>query len=338
MNVLICDDSGFARKQLVRALPADWDVTLHQAADGLEGVEQILMGHGDLIFLDLTMPEMDGYGVLETLKREGVRSKVIVVSGDIQPEAHERVMALGALDFIKKPASPDTLLALLKRHGLWQSATQVTAIQPVASHQAAQSSIQFTPELRDVYQELANVAMGQGADLLARLLGAFVLLPIPNVNVLEVSELHMALSAAAESETLSAVCQGFIGAGIAGEALLLFHDASFQDLARLMNHQGELDHGAELELLMDTANVLIGAFLRGYANQLDTPFSQGHPVVLGQHRPIQDLIRTNQSRWRRTLAIEINYRVQGYAVQCDLLLLFTEDSIATMNNKIMHML
>ncbi|MEE1912311.1 response regulator [Aeromonas caviae] len=340
MNVLICDDSGFARKQLVRALPADWDVTLHQAADGLEGVEQILMGHGDLIFLDLTMPEMDGYGVLETLKREGVRSKVIVVSGDIQPEAHERVMALGALDFIKKPASPDTLLALLKRHGLWQSATQVTAIQPqpVASHQVAQSSIQFTPELRDVYQELANVAMGQGADLLARLLGAFVLLPIPNVNVLEVSELHMALSAAAESETLSAVCQGFIGAGIAGEALLLFHDASFQDLARLMNHQGELDHGAELELLMDTANVLIGAFLRGYANQLDTPFSQGHPVVLGQHRPIQDLIRTNQSRWRRTLAIEINYRVQGYAVQCDLLLLFTEDSIATMNNKIMHML
>ncbi|MFQ2777712.1 response regulator [Aeromonas caviae] len=340
MNVLICDDSGFARKQLVRALPADWDVTLHQAADGLEGVEQILMGHGDLIFLDLTMPEMDGYGVLETLKREGVRSKVIVVSGDIQPEAHERVMALGALDFIKKPASPDTLLALLKRHSLWQSATQVTAIQPqpVASHQAAQSSIQFTPELRDVYQELANVAMGQGADLLARLLGAFVLLPIPNVNVLEVSELHMALSAAAESETLSAVCQGFIGAGIAGEALLLFHDASFQDLARLMNHQGELDHGAELELLMDTANVLIGAFLRGYANQLDTPFSQGHPVVLGQHRPIQDLIRTNQSRWRRTLAIEINYRVQGYAVQCDLLLLFTEDSIATMNNKIMHML
>lgn len=340
MNVLICDDSGFARKQLVRALPADWGVTLHQAADGLEGVEQILMGHGDLIFLDLTMPEMDGYGVLETLKREGVRSKVIVVSGDIQPEAHERVMALGALDFIKKPASPDTLLALLKRHGLWQSATQVTAIQPqpVANHQAAQSSIQFTPELRDVYQELANVAMGQGADLLARLLGAFVLLPIPNVNVLEVSELHMALSAAAESETLSAVCQGFIGAGIAGEALLLFHDASFQDLARLMNHQGELDHGAELELLMDTANVLIGAFLRGYANQLDTPFSQGHPVVLGQHRPIQDLIRTNQSRWRRTLAIEINYRVQGYAVQCDLLLLFTEDSIATMNNKIMHML
>ncbi|MDM5088327.1 response regulator [Aeromonas bestiarum] len=342
MNVLICDDSGFARKQLARALPSDWDVTLHYAANGLEGVEQVLMGHGDLIFLDLTMPEMDGYGVLETLQQEGLRNKVFVVSGDIQPEAHQRVMSLGALDFIKKPAAPETLSALLRQHGLWQP-NGVTAAPALlegltAGEPDADVGVKITPEIRDVYQELANVSMGQAADLLARLLNAFVVLPIPNVNVLEVSELHMALSAAADSDTLSAVCQGFIGAGIAGEALILFHDSSFKDLARLMNHQGALDRNAELELLMDTANVLIGAFLRGYASQLDTPFSQGHPVVLGQHRPIKDLINTNKSRWRRTLAIEINYRVQDYAVQCDLLLLFTEDSIATMNNKIMHML
>ncbi|MDM5070413.1 MULTISPECIES: response regulator [Aeromonas] len=342
MNVLICDDSGFARKQLARALPSDWDVTLHYAANGLEGVEQVLMGHGDLIFLDLTMPEMDGYGVLETLQQEGLRNKVFVVSGDIQPEAHQRVMSLGALDFIKKPAAPETLSALLRQHGLWQPngvAAAPALLEGLAAGEPdADVGIKITPEIRDVYQELANVSMGQAADLLARLLNAFVVLPIPNVNVLEVSELHMALSAAADSDTLSAVCQGFIGAGIAGEALILFHDSSFKDLARLMNHQGALDRNAELELLMDTANVLIGAFLRGYASQLDTPFSQGHPVVLGQHRPIKDLINTNKSRWRRTLAIEINYRVQDYAVQCDLLLLFTEDSIATMNNKIMHML
>lgn len=329
MNVLICDDSAFARKQLARALPAGWPVTLHQATNGLEGVEQVLMGHGDLLFLDLTMPELDGYGVLETLKREGIRSKVIVVSGDIQPEAYQKVMSLGAIDFIKKPASGEQIVALLERHGLWRTDEASTDVAPAMT---------LTVEARDVYQELANVAMGQAADLLARLLDAFVVLPIPNVNVLEVSELHMALNAAAKQETLSAVCQGFIGAGIAGEALLLFHDSSFADLARLMKFEGELDRRAELELLMDTANVLIGAFLRGYANQLDTPFSQGHPVVLGQHRPIEALIQTNQSRWRRTLAIEINYRVEGYAVQCDLLLLFTEDSIATMNNKIMHML
>ncbi|MBZ6067434.1 response regulator [Aeromonas schubertii] len=342
MNVLICDDSGFARKQMARALPPDWPVTVHFAEHGVAGVEQALMGHGEVIFLDLTMPELDGYGVLETLKREGIKSKVIVVSGDIQPEAHQKVMSLGAIDFIKKPATAEQIAALLHHHGLWQPGGQAPApilTRPTeSSAENTGSGLLLGSETRDAYQEIANVAMGQAADLLARLLDAFVVLPIPNVNVLEVSELHMALNAAADQDTLSAVCQGFIGAGIAGEALLLFHDSSFNDLARLMKMEGPLDRSAELELLMDTANVLIGAFLRGYAEQLDTPFSQGHPVILGQHRPIKELIHTNQSRWRRTLAIEINYRVEGYAVQCDLLLLFTEDSITTMNNKIMHML
>ncbi len=329
MNVLICDDSAFARKQLARALPTDWPVQLHQAGNGQEGLEQILSGHGDLVFLDLTMPIMDGYAVLAALREQEIRSRVIVVSGDIQPAAYQEVMSLGALAFIQKPCSADKLQSLLLELGVYQSGGGIP-------EQA--SPFGLTIELRDVYQELANVAMGQAADLLARLLGQFVILPIPNVNVLEVSELHMALSAAAGEDTLSAVCQGFIGAGIAGEALVLFHDSSFADLAKLMRHQGPIDKAVELELLMDMANVLIGAFLRGFGTQLDTPFHQGQPVVLGQHSAIDDLISTNRTRWRRTLAIEINYRIRDHQVQCDLLLLFTEESIRFMNHKIEHLL
>jgi len=329
VNVLICDDSAFARKQLARALPTDWPVQLHQAGNGQEGLEQILSGHGDLVFLDLTMPIMDGYAVLAALREQEIRSRVIVVSGDIQPAAYQEVMSLGALAFIQKPCSADKLQSLLLELGVYQSGGGIP-------EQA--SPFGLTIELRDVYQELANVAMGQAADLLARLLGQFVILPIPNVNVLEVSELHMALSAAAGEDTLSAVCQGFIGAGIAGEALVLFHDSSFADLAKLMRHQGPIDKAVELELLMDMANVLIGAFLRGFGTQLDTPFHQGQPVVLGQHSAIDDLISTNRTRWRRTLAIEINYRIRDHQVQCDLLLLFTEESIRFMNHKIEHLL
>ncbi|MBP8172708.1 MAG: response regulator [Aeromonadaceae bacterium] len=330
MNVLICDDSAFARKQMARALPPEWPVTVHYAENGQQGLEEIFSGHGDIVFLDLTMPVLDGYGVLETLQKEQIRSRVIVVSGDIQPEAHKQVMALGALEFIKKPCTAEEIRSLLERLHLLQEGE--------STQEPQQESMNLTIEARDVYQELANVAMGQAGDLLARMLGGFVILPIPNVNVLEVSELHMALGSASRADTLSAVCQGFIGAGIAGEALILFHDSSFADLAKLMKHSGELNRGVELELLMDMSNVLIGAFLRGFANQLDTPFSQGHPVVLGQHSSIEALISTNQHRWKRTLAIEINYRIRDHKVQCDLLLLFTEDSIQYMNNKILHLL
>lgn len=330
MNVLICDDSAFARKQMARALPPEWPVTVHYAENGQQGLEEIFSGHGDIVFLDLTMPVLDGYGVLETLQKEQIRSRVIVVSGDIQPEAHKQVMALGALEFIKKPCTAEEIRSLLERLHLLQEGE--------STQEPQQESMNLTIEARDVYQELANVAMGQAGDLLARMLGGFVILPIPNVNVLEVSELHMALGSASRADTLSAVCQGFIGAGIAGEALILFHDSSFADLAKLMKHSGEVNRSVELELLMDMSNVLIGAFLRGFANQLDTPFSQGHPVVLGQHSSIEALISTNQHRWKRTLAIEINYRIRDHKVQCDLLLLFTEDSIQYMNNKILHLL
>ena len=51
------------------------------------------------------MPEMDGFEVLENIRKKDLKSVVIVISGDIQPQARDRVMALGALDFIKNPSA-----------------------------------------------------------------------------------------------------------------------------------------------------------------------------------------------------------------------------------------
>lgn len=196
----------------------------------------------------------------------------------------------------------------------------------------------FSEESRDCLQELTNVAMGRAADSLARLLDVYVVLPIPNVNLLEVNELHMALSSLENSHSVSAVCQGFIGSYIAGEALLIFNDASFNDIAKLTHFQGELSSGIELELLMDISNILIGACLQGFSEQLDVNFSQGQPSILGQHVNISDLIRHAKSRWKQTLAVEINYKIENYNINCDLLLLFTEPSLPILNNKMSYMM
>lgn len=116
--LLICDDSAMARKQVKRSLPEDWDVAVTMATNGLEGMEAIRAGQGEMVFLDLTMPELDGYGVLQAIKEEGHKCIVIVISADIQPEARERVMALGALDFIKKPVDGKKLQDVLRKYGL----------------------------------------------------------------------------------------------------------------------------------------------------------------------------------------------------------------------------
>ncbi len=323
----ICDDSNLARKQMARSLPENWDVDVTFATNGKEGLQAVRDGKAEVMFLDLTMPEMDGYQVLEAIFNEQLRSSVIVVSGDIQPEAKERVMSLGALAFIKKPADPDQIAMILDDHGL---ITKTSTGRSATLTQIAEEAI----PLRDSYQEISNVAMGKAADLLARLLGAFIQLPIPSVNKVEKADMQMTLQSIAQRSTVSAVCQGFIGNGVAGEALLIFRDSSFKDIAKLMKFEGELSDKVELELLMDIGSILTGAFLNAFAEQLDINFSQGHPIILGQHCKIDDLIKPDGVNWKETLVIEIMYTIEGFDVNCDLLILFSEDSIEELNHRV----
>jgi CheY-like chemotaxis protein len=72
------------------------------------------------MFLDLTMPVMDGYQVLEALKTDGFNTLVIVVSADVQPEAEARVKKLGAIAFVKKPIDTEKLIPILKEYGIYE--------------------------------------------------------------------------------------------------------------------------------------------------------------------------------------------------------------------------
>ncbi|NWE70681.1 response regulator [Pseudomonas gingeri] len=326
--LLVCDDSSMARKQVLRALPADWSVSITEASDGRQGLEAIRQGLGQVVLLDLTMPEMDGYQVLAAMRAEGLTAQVIVISGDVQEEAVRRVRALGALAFLKKPFDESELRHTLGELGLLGAPGQALA----APRKAPSVEISF----RDAFRETVNVAIGRAAALIAKVLGVFVQLPVPNVNILEVGELHMALMDAGSCQQLTAICQGFIGSGIAGEALLMFHDSEIADMAELMKRQGP--EYSDLEMLLDLSSVLIGACLSSIAEQIDVVFSQGHPQILGQHAAIDELIRVNGQRWKKTLAVEISYSLEGHDIHFDLLLLFTEDSIERLTHKLAYLM
>jgi two-component system, chemotaxis family, chemotaxis protein CheY len=117
-TVLVVDDSALARKMLIASLPPSWDVSVSQAANGEEAVKAHREGKVDYMFLDLTMPVMDGFQVLEALKTEGIKCPVFVVSADIQPTAQERVRQLGAVAFVQKPVNPAKISGVLKAYGV----------------------------------------------------------------------------------------------------------------------------------------------------------------------------------------------------------------------------
>ena len=119
LPIVIADDSLLARKVLTKALPPDWEVDVSYASNGREALDLYRQGKASVMFLDLTMPDMTGYQVLEALQHEDLNTFVIVVSADVQPVAQQRVRALGVAAFIAKPVTPQAVLPILKEYGLY---------------------------------------------------------------------------------------------------------------------------------------------------------------------------------------------------------------------------
>ncbi|PFG58387.1 chemotaxis protein CheY-P-specific phosphatase CheC [Vibrio sp. ES.051] len=327
--VLICDDSALARKQMARSLSAVLNADITFAIHGKNALEELAQKEFKLMFLDLTMPEMDGFEALENMQRLGNKTPVVVVSGDIQPKAKERVFALGAKVFIQKPIDKDELKNALK-----------ALIEPAPRPQRVIPTSVELPILRrrDIYMEVANVSMGRAADALARHFDVFVQLPLPNVNIFEVSELHMALRDLASQNNVSGVCQGFCGEGIAGEALVILSDSSVSDLKKLMNISADNEELEELELLMDISNILVGSFLNGLGEQSEVRFFQSPPVLLGQHISIDSLIESNTGAFSRTMTFEVSYNIEGTSIRCDLLFMFVDESLPLLDNKLSYLM
>jgi chemotaxis protein CheY-P-specific phosphatase CheC len=325
-KVLICDDSSFARKQMAKALPEKWDIEVSMASGGEECIEMLKQGKGELLFLDLNMPGLDGYGVLQTIREQDLSTMVIVVSGDIQPEAHTRVKSLGAMDFIKKPVSIELVEEVLKQYGLYLESDVIHV----------QEAIEV--DVWDGYKEITNVAMGRAAERLAMVLNHFVKMPIPHINMIDVCDIQMVLKEVQSDDTISCVSQGFIGSGIAAESLLIFKESSFEDMAKLMQMDGEIGEPEQLELLMDLANILIGAFTKAWGELLGVSYSQGHPVVLGRHVSLNELMSKATQKWESALTIEMGYEIEDHNISCDLLVLFTEDSMPVLETKVSGMI
>lgn len=327
--VLICDDSALARKQMARSLPSQLGADIQFAVHGKDALEQLENNEFQLMFLDLTMPELDGFETLEAMNSRQITVPVVVVSGDIQPKAKERVLALGAKAFIQKPIDQNILKEVLR-----------TIVEPQSRPTIVTPSSVELPILkrRDIYMEVANVSIGRAADALARHFDVFVNLPLPNVNIFEVSELHMALRDLADNDQVSGVCQGFSGEGIAGEALVLLSDSSVDDLKKLMKVPADSEELEELELLMDVSNILVGAFLNGLGEQAEVRFFQSSPVLLGQHISIDSVIDNTSGAFQKTMTFEVSYTIESTSIRCDLLFMFVDESLPLLDNKLSYLM
>ncbi len=110
--ILITDDSKFQRNIVRNTLQKAGYETV-EAVNGKEALIAIEEHQPDAMSLDLLMPELDGFGVLEAMKNKNMKIPVVVCSADIQETTKKRCIELGATGFINKPLKPDSLERLI---------------------------------------------------------------------------------------------------------------------------------------------------------------------------------------------------------------------------------
>jgi len=182
-RVLVVDDSAFARTVLSRILRGSGMIeVVGTSRDGRDALERIALLDPDVVTLDLSMPELDGLGVLRALAARP-RPRVIVVSmSGIDSELGVEALALGAVDVIAKPTSvaSDRLYELGG-----ELIAKVIACAQVAIEAAAGPALVTRPG-KPVRLVMVGTSTG-GPQALTRLLSTLPkLLSVPVVMVLHI--------------------------------------------------------------------------------------------------------------------------------------------------------
>lgn len=113
IRTLIVDDEPLARSRLRQLLSADAEINLvGECADAFEAVEAIRKWSPDLIFLDIQMPEKDGFAVIDKVGMDNMPHTVFVTAYE---EHALRAFEVSALDYLLKPYSEERFFRTLGR-------------------------------------------------------------------------------------------------------------------------------------------------------------------------------------------------------------------------------
>ena len=192
----------------------------------------------------------------------------------------------------------------------------------------------LTEDQRDALQEVANLAMGQAATRLARLLDSFIELSVPRVRMVAVSEAAQALREMTGIEdTVSAVRQGF-RSDIKGEALVICRSDCIAQLCSLVGDpyaRSSYEAASQKELMFDVANVLTGACVSSILDQLGRTPVFSAPGLLGDAMTLDEVFQPGVLQWQIALLVEVNFALEDHSFRTHLVMLMAEESIRHMN-------
>jgi len=107
------DDSEFARRNMKKILTAVGGEAAGFAANGREAIEQYMKLRPDLVFMDITMPEMEGVEAVQKIISRDASAKIVMVSSNGFQEMIKAALESGAKHFLTKPVEPGQLATVV---------------------------------------------------------------------------------------------------------------------------------------------------------------------------------------------------------------------------------
>jgi two-component system chemotaxis response regulator CheY len=116
LKILVVDDSKVMREMIVACLRGVDGLEFSQAASGLEAIERLSLGPFDLMYLDLNMPDIGGFEVVEFVRSQDTLKTlpIVIVTTRGEEATRTRALQLGASSFMTKPFHPEAVIAELR--------------------------------------------------------------------------------------------------------------------------------------------------------------------------------------------------------------------------------
>jgi two-component system, LytTR family, response regulator len=248
IRALIVDDEPIARKGIRRELERDPEIEIAgECANGRDAVSFIVRRKPDLVFLDLQMPELDGFGVIAKVGVERMPTIVFVTAFD---EFALKAFEMHALDYILKPFNSERFQKALRR-----AKTQINQANVKDINERLLSVIQDSrlADNREAYLERVVIKTG----------GRIFFLSVGEIDWIEAADNYVRLHAGKESHLVHSTMSKLEGC-LDPKLFLRVHRSTIVNLTRIKELH-PLFHG-EYAIILTSGKELTSS--RSYRDKL----------------------------------------------------------------------
>lgn len=114
-TILVVDDDEYIR-ELFEEYLTEVGIDVIDAHDGNQTIEKLKTSKPDMLILDLLMPNMDGYSLIETIRQSDKNVPLIVISGTTDSSAEDKAKNLGANQYLAKPVDANELIDAVQEY------------------------------------------------------------------------------------------------------------------------------------------------------------------------------------------------------------------------------